>query len=139
MKKSQLRKIIKEVIKEQLATPNKTTSLPPKVPCPYWSEATELGLNTGSKSQMEIVFNNWQDPISVGYTDAEYFHDMICAENDPVHGPGVCQSHADGTIGFISLIAYCGCCDNFPSIFNTGYGGGTATPNKKLPSKNIKK
>ena len=117
MKKSQLRKIIKEVIKEQLATPNKTTSLPPKVPCPYWSEATELGLNTGSKSQMEIVFNNWQDPISVGYTDAEYFHDMICAENHPVHGPGVCQSHADGIIDYIPLVAYCGCCDNFPDIF----------------------
>ena len=137
MKKSKLRKLIREIIKEQLAIPNKTTSLPPKVPCPYWNEATELGLNNGSKNQMEIVFNVWQDPTTMGYSDPEYFYDMICAENHPIHGPGVCQSYAEGTLGFISQVAYCGCCDNFPDIFyNTG---GTATPNKKLPFKNIKK
>ena len=124
MKKSKLRKLIRKLIKEQklvgrgnLAPLKGDKPTPSKVPCPYWSEATELGLNNGSKFQMEIIFNNWQNPTALGYTDADYFYDMICAENHPVHGPGVCQSHADGIIDYIPLVAYCGCCDNFPDIF----------------------
>ena len=143
MKLIKIKNLIKEAIlklqEQEKLEPNKGIALPSKAICPYWNEATELGHNNGTKAQMEIVFNVWQDPTTMGYPDPEYFYDMICAENHPIQGPGVCQSYADGTLGFISQVAYCACCDNFPNIFYTGYTGGTATPNKKLPSKNIKK
>jgi len=142
MKLIKIKNLIKEAIlklqEQEKLEPNKGIALPSKAICPYWNEATELGHNNGTKAQMEIVFNVWQDPTTMGYPDPEYFYDMICAENHPIQGPGVCQSYADGTLGFISQVAYCACCDNFPNIFYTGYTGGTATPNKKLFKKPLK-
>ena len=142
MKLSKLKKLINEEVQklqeQQLAVPNKSTSLPPETICPYWDIATEFGHNNGTKNQQEIVFNAWQDPTTMGYSDPDFFYSMICDIDNPIYGPGLCQEYADGTHQFVSQIAYCACCDTFPDIFYTGYTGGTATPNKKLPKKPLK-